>query len=262
MARSTKVKRPTIKPVKPSRMRPDRKPAPQKPIEPEIPDTREDLLAKIGAVLDKVDEKMAGKRDFNVAFGSWNNLLRDEVEEMGRLTDRLNKLINPDNRSDGPWSPDLIRETFGAVPGEIPTWSRPGTFLLWIDYVPVRCVWGGFADPLTQIVAADPNIRWPAPAGAMNAPKVASGTHKTPADLFRDVLQRSTLAVSHTVKSRKGGREPVPAFNLHVLSDLGKEATQKVLAESPWLVAALKRGPVDPIPLPPHLQAVQMTMFG
>jgi len=234
--------------------------------EPKVPDTQEDLLAQIGKLLDVVDEKMAGKREHAISFSRWgsNGLLRDDTEQGYKLAQRLDKLVNPDQRHDVPSAAEVIHETYQAAPGTVPTWARPGTFLVWIDYVPCRCVWGGFIDPAMEVVAADPNAMWLSPAGAISAQQHIYKDFRTPLDLFRDSLQQSTTATTSIGRGRSYNRKTEPAYNLHRLGELAVATAEKVLAmpEHAWLVAALKRGPVDPIPLPPHLQAVQTSLFG
>jgi hypothetical protein len=233
---------------------------------PDVPDTQEDLLAQIGQLLDRVDIKMAGAREHAVSFSAWSSgLLRDEAELCQKLVKRLDKLINPQGLHDLPSSPEVIDAAFQTPPGTVPTWSRPGTFLMWIDYVPCRCVWGGFADPGMEVVAADPRALWLSPAGSVNAHSQIYKNYRTPADLFRDKLTESTTAISYVnTRRRTYNSKGEPAFNLHKLGDLARAAAEAYLAkpEATWLVAALKRGPVDPIPLPAHLQAVQTSLFG
>jgi len=245
--------------------------------EPAVPDTQEDLLAQIGKLLDQVDAKMANRenvREHFVSFSRWSRGLLDAEAEQGyKLAQRLDKLINPKGKHsaeglgplhDLPCAADLIQQTFQATPGTVPTWARPGTFLVWIDYVPCRCVWGGFIDPGAQVVAADPNALWLSPAGAIAATPQIFKRLNTPLDLFRESLKASTEAVKYVGKGRAYNSKTEPAFELHPLGELAKALAEADLAlpENAWLVAALKRGPVNPIPLPPHLQAVQTSLFG
>jgi hypothetical protein len=233
--------------------------------EPEVVDTQDDLLLQIGELLTKVDAKMAGKRDQVVSFSRWSHgLLGAEAEQGYKLALRLQKLINPEGLHDLPSSSDLIEKTYQAAPGTVPSWARPGTFLVWIDYVPCRCIWGGFIDPAVEVVAADPKALWLSPAGTVSASQQIYKDFGTPLDLFRDSLQQSTTATTFIGRGRSYNRKTEPAFKLHRLGELAVATAEKVLAmpEHAWLVAALKRGPVDPIPLPPHLQAVQTSLFG
>jgi hypothetical protein len=241
---------------------------PKKPVVPEIPDTKEDLLREIGAVLDRVDAIMAQPRKTNIYFGRWSaSGLEGENQRASQLAIRLDKLLNPTGDSELPGAKEAIIEAFGAEPGTVPPWSRPGSFLLWIDYVPCRCRWGGFVEAEAVVLAADPNSRWPSPAGtiSLNAPAIAP-SHRTVEDLFRQTLQASTLATERPTRGSYASRvkNEHPAFKLLPLSRDGRATAEQDLArpENAWLVQALKRGRINPIPLPRHLQAVQTTLFG
>jgi hypothetical protein len=235
---------------------------PTAPKVPEVPDTKEGLLAEIGALLDKVDATMAGPRKNIVWFGRYSGT-RTELDGVYELSRRLEKLLNPERDPALPGAPEAIRAAFGAEPGTVPSWSRPGTFLVWIDYIPCRCVWGGFADPAVDVVAADPKALWMMPAGAMSltAYPAIEPQHRSVVDLFADKLRERTNSTQ--TSGRRGGK-PEPAFNLFSLNEHGREAAEQELAkpENAWLVQALKRGPVRPIPLPPHLQSVQLSLIG
>jgi hypothetical protein len=235
---------------------------------PEVPDTKEDLLRQIGEIIEKVDARMAARREHSISFSgrSWaSDYMRAESEAAWKLSQRLNKVINPTGDQTLPGSPEAIMAAFGSAPGTVPSWARPGTFLLWIDYMPCRCIWGGFFDPCSDVVAADPKATWMSPAGSVSVAREIMGDDRTPADLFRHGLIRKTTEI--TWANRRGRRnytdQGEPAFQLHALGELAKEAAEKTLAlpENAWLVEALKRGPVAPIPLPPHLQVVQNSVF-
>jgi hypothetical protein len=85
-------------------------------------------------------------------------------------------------------------------------------------------------------------------------------------DLFRNGLRERTVAIERPTTGSHASREKNvrPAFKLLPLSPDGKAATEQELArpENAWLVEALKRGRVNPIPLPAHLSAVQTSLFG
>jgi hypothetical protein len=234
------------------------RPEPEKPAEPTIPTTKTELLAEIGVVFDAVDRKME-ERTWQIHFGHFGEF-RDEGLRIEALVAGLHKVLadeggDPDQDLTGP----VIQEAFGAAPGTVPTWARPGRFLVWIDYVPCLCLWGGFADPQSCVSAADPGMIWMAPSGSISARLMVPSGCKTPEELFRNMLAVSTQATTFT-----NGRKPgAPAFNLHKLESWVKDELRADLAkpENAWLVAALRRGPVRPIPLPAHLQAVQMALF-
>ena len=261
---ATKKKSPTPKWTngKSTRKRPAAKPK-----APAIPDTQEDLLQKIGGVIREVDAFMA-QRDggYNhVQFNRWDTSLREQKRTIESLIDRLDKILGQDE----PAAIEIINKMFATTPGTVPSWARPGTFLLWIGYIPCRCIWGGFADPTADIVAADPTEKWFAPSGAVNMNVSIRGSCQTVDALFRAYLTaKAEERLFKQPRSRAYNAPPPkdigPAFNLHRLSDLGREATEKELAkpENAWIAPALKRGPVNPISLPPHLAFVQLSWVG
>jgi hypothetical protein len=253
--------------AKPSRMKAERPAAKKKaPEPPAIPDTREDLLEKIGAVLREVDAFMV-RDDWRsaVEFTRWDSSLREPKRAIEDLIARLDKILGQDD----PAAIDLINEMFGTTPGTVPSWARPGTFLLWIGYIPCRCIWGGFADPTADIVAADPTEKWFAPSGAVNMNISIPPSCRTVDALFRTFLTSKTEERAFKYPKSRAYNAPAPKdlgpmFNLHRLAEMGREAAEKELAKpsNAWLAPALKRGPVNPIPLPAHLQFVQMSWVG
>jgi hypothetical protein len=246
--------------AKPARKAPARKKAPA------IPDTKDDLLEKIGMVLGEVDTFMAQRtaRNDHIQFQRWDVSLREQKRTMEDLIARLDKILGDDD----PTAQDIIAEKFGAEPGTVPSWARPGTFLLWIGYIPCRCIWGGFADPVADIVAADPNERWFAPSGAVNMGISIRASWQTVDAMFREFLTEK-VAEREYKQPRSRAYNAVkkdlgPKFNLHRLGELGKQAAEKELAKpsNAWIAPALKRGPVNPISLPSHLAFVQMSWVG
>ncbi len=206
-----------------------------KPAKSQAEPTRESLLAEIGARLDDVDaawiaQRAGGKRPATstVRLSS----------ELGRLIDQLDFIVDEHEAR------DLITRELGAKPGEIPSWARPGTFLLWLDYVPIRCVWGGFAISTHCIIAADPDGLWVTGSGYRSLyEEIGVGAVDVRA-YFRQTIERMT-------RDKK--------FKLLRLEEHAAAQCREILQEpdKAWLREALARGPVDPIPLPAHLAAVQ-----
>jgi hypothetical protein len=232
---------------------------PVKPVERPIPETKTELLAEIGLVFDAVNRKMED-RQWETHFSHFGTF-RDEGMRVEKLVEALNEVLATEGGDPEQNLADIaICEAFGAAPGTVPTWAQPGEFLAWIDYVPCLCVWGGFAEPDLEIGAIDPDQLWITPGGTINPGRRAvPSSCKTPEELTRRILWDSTQARSFT-----NGRKPtVPLFNLHRLEAWVKDELRAGLArpENAWLVAALRRGPANPIPLPAHLQAVQMPLW-
>jgi hypothetical protein len=243
-----------------SRNQPKPKAAEVKP--PEAPPltslTKPELLEQVRLVLDGVDQQME-ERSWSIQFSHYG-----EFRDPGRRIEDLNEALHAVLTAEG-GDPDqdlagnAIRETFGAEPGTVPSWARPGRFLVWVGYVPFLCAWNGFAVPEAEITAVDPTQLWVTPGGTINATRSVPANCRTPDEMFRDFLRTSTIA-----KEFSNGRKPgKPLFNLHRLEGFVKEGLQAALEkpENAWIVAALKRGPVNPVPLPEHLQAVQTLLF-
>lgn len=124
--------------------------------------TRDDLLAAIGGEFDAVDAALAKRKAstrINLAWQSGNPALEKARVQIAKLHDYLELIENPESEYDHPGADEAIQAAFADAPGSIPRWSRSGTFLLWMDYVPVRCEWGGFGTQSACVFAADPNGR-------------------------------------------------------------------------------------------------------
>jgi hypothetical protein len=226
------------------------------------PDTQEDLLAKIAIEVAAVEGLMAAPRKYDISISRYaHGKMGEHVRSFEDLMGRLNKLINPTFLPDLPTAESLTREMLYAEPGTVPTWIQRGEFLVWIDYVPCRCVWGGLIDNSADILAVDPGEPFPSAAGAGGVGgRTILPEHATPVDLFRANLLKQT--VKRNSEWRNGREKDLgPLFKLHRLSPEGQAAAEKTLAlpEYAWLVKALARGPVNAIPLPEHLKFVQMS---
>lgn len=227
----TKPKRQAAKPSK----RAVSKPVNTKPAKSQAAPTRESLLAEIAARLDAVDTAWMAQRAGKLPVDSTAWL----GTELSRLIEQLDELRDWDG-GDGR---ELIARQLGAKPGEIPSWARPGTFLLWLDYVPIRCIWGGFAFN-ASIVAANPDGLWVSPTGYRSFYEAIGDSAVDVRAYFRQTIERFT-------RDKK--------FKLVQLEKDAADECRRILQEpeSAWLREALARGPVDRIPLPAHLQAVQ-----
>lgn len=260
--RSTKpwASQPAAKPAAMRRHKADR-PA-TAPKAPKIPDTQEDLMAQIAIEFAAVDEIMAAPRKYSTNISRYSHgAIGDHFKKFEDLKTRLNKVLNPKGDRDGPDCDELIRTTFSAELGTVPKWSHRGEFIVWIGYIPCRCVWGGMVDNSADILAVDPAEPFPSAAGAGGVGgRLIDVEHKTPYDLFATSLKEQTLRRATTYR-RGGDKDLGPAFKLLKLSEEGRSAAEKELArpENAWLVAALARGPVNAIPLPDHLKFVQLS---
>jgi hypothetical protein len=222
------------------------------PAEPVVPDTQEDLVAQLAASLDQADRLLLD-RHLHVRLDQWDNTIGRQKATINELMGRLDKL--------GLGSLDIYHQTFAAAPGTVPSWTRPGTWIIWLGYVPCRAIWGGLADPHADVVAVDPNAPWFAPSGSVSTGTGIALDLKNPDDLIRTYLVGLTRKLDYVgVGRNKPGK---PDFSLKPLADLGRTSAQETLIApgNQWIAAALKRGPVNEIKLPPHLRAVEVSMF-
>jgi hypothetical protein len=232
-------------------------PAPKE--EKPAPRSQDAIMADIVMVCDEFDAEMTKPRDkpLNFQYPERNrvtplSVLRDRLR---LLTVELDKDLTDEQLKKGSVD-DLIEAALAEQPGIVPRWSRPGTFLVWIGFVPVRCDWSGFAFPNGYVSAADPTALCPWPSGMDHTHTAVDADEHTVDDLFRNALQRQTVALMWNKRSTA----KAPAFGLHKLkSDAAKDVAE-YLAANGWLRDALKRGPVNAIPLPKHIQAVQLAL--
>jgi hypothetical protein len=136
--------------------------------------------------------------------------------------------------------------------GTVPSWSRPGAFLLWFGFIPVLGVWRGvFADE-AFLEAIDPRLMWIGAEPRIDVPDGIMPDHASPVDALRYVLR---VRAEQTVHDRKGKR--VPMMRLHHLEAEATDAARLRLDANPWLWEALRAGPRDPVPMPEHLLLAQ-----
>jgi hypothetical protein len=231
-------------------------PAPKE--EKPAPRSQDAIMADIVVVCDEFDAEMAKKRvgPINIQYPERNRVTPLSVlrDRMRLLTVEMDRGLTDEQLKQGRGVDDLIDAALVEELGTVPRWSRPGIFVVWIGFVPVRCTWGGFAFPNAYTSAADPTAVCPWPSGADRAGTVIQADEHTVEDLFRNALQSETVEVKWD-KNKK-----VPSFGLHKLKRDAAMEVQEYLAANSWLRDALKRGPVNAIPLPKHIQAVQLAL--
>lgn len=229
---------------------------------PEV--TRESLLQQLAVQFDKAEVAMT-RRQHDVTL-NWPREIPALVnvrKAIDELTDKLEGIVNPDGDYDTPGADEAIVAHFHETPGQIPRWTRPGTFLLWLDYVPIRCVWSGFGSLTAAMFAVDPALNWLKSDGGvalMDRVYVAKDA-KTIAEFFRHSLAQWGLQRERDYST--GGRKVGSRAKLVALDDEARDAARATLElpENEWLREGLRRGPVDPVALPLHLQAVQQRLF-
>lgn len=236
---------------------PQEDPAPQ--AEAPAGPTRESVLGEIRELMSQVDALMeAPDRGWismgGMAYGTPIHSLRAQLrDQVSKLADILHEASGSDE--DVPDTADVIAQELGVKRGEPPKWSHPGEFLVWIGYVPCRVVWPGFDGYGLEAYAADPALKWLTHSGYCSLGwQQVLGDELTVADMVRRVLTQLT-------EQRPGRSKHERGFDLVQLTDPSAVAKTLELPENAWLVEALRRGPVDPIPLPKRLHAVQQTLF-
>lgn len=237
------------------------KPAP-KAKKPET--TVEDLLGRIGPALDAIDTFMADRpvvpkwdqRQLmwspHHAHGTVLHKLFTPVVALGQQLDELSR--GRLGNADKPSAEELIRERFATKPGEPLSWSRPGSFLCWIDDIPVRAEWGGFVCRMDHGLYALDARRLFVDAWGHRSVQV----HSVPFDMRTpEQLMRQHLA-SEVKVDRYSKSSP-----LVVLSARGREAVREFLADpvNAYWVEAVQQPPVEPVSLPVNLPAVQTSLF-
>ena len=212
--------------------------------------SREELLEQIGVVLAEVDAAMAKPRG-SVGWAYTNDKpLGKHRKVIDDLARELNVVMNPDHDYDAPGAEEAIDAEFAAVPGKVPSWARPGRFVLWVGHVPVLCRWGGFAYPCSNIQPIDRGKPWFEKAAAyrhMTTYQIPAKS-QTPEELFRLALSEWSMEAS---------------FKLFDLTENGQEAVDEAAEEAgrEWLDDVLKAGPMNAIELPTRLTEIQQRLF-
>jgi hypothetical protein len=236
-------------------------PAPVKqPEKPAIPDTEAGLMEAIVACCDQLDIGMKAVQQAPEINFRYPNRESDERSKwlvdlrtrMVELTGALGQLVPEDGRDFDGDIEGLVNTALREEAGVVPRWSRPGTFLIWAGFVPVRCIWGGFAFPRAEVTAANPAMPW---IGAGYIDSTVRPDDTTPDHVFR----RNLLEDMEATTWRKGMR--VPTFQLTPLNGYAKRLAAEYLEANAWLRAALAKGqPRDALPLPKHVQGIQLAL--
>jgi hypothetical protein len=247
------------------------KPLPKrKPVKERVYRTREAILADLTEIVAKVEIEAAKPRtkdlEWQYARSGPLSKLREKTTDLGyelRSTVQHDPLPEEDGLGDS-WaiSETLIDRAFAAKPGEVPTWTQSGAFLLWAGRIPVLCEWGGWVHPAAAVCAVAPNLPWFKPGGYQ------SGSAST--------LPAKALTVDGFFRGSIAAFLKAPDLKLHPLTDnpklrgecrLGVKTPldgvrQAVEGHGEWLRLALARGPVQPIQMPHHLPAIQLSFLG
>jgi len=230
-------------------------PAVTAPVEPVLPDTQEGLLGAIIKLCDRFDEMMTPQRGGSLSiehlgYGKDSPWI-DLRQQSRKLVEALEDLLGDNSEVD---VDDLVTSAITVEPGQIPPWSRAGTFLIWMGRTPFRCIWGGFPFPYAELAACDPRSPFPSSGGSFRGSTTIDPMHRTPEDVFRSYL----LEVSRRTNWQKN--KQVPTFKFEPLHRPIVEQVNAYNAENEWLRRAIAKGPVSSLPMPDHLQAIPMSL--
>jgi len=231
-----------------------------------LPTTPEGVLEEMGKLCDEVDAQLAKEvvndrrtmaRDFRSYYSvnqePWSSFYKRRLN----LRDTLAELLDDDH--EGAEERAIKFLTDPATLGTPPSFARPGFFVLWIDFMPLGFEWDGFIYPAARAVALDANKPWVYAEGSA-AGDLAIGVEDLSVE---QVLRSRVIAWTNRVDfGRRGSRrgEKTPAFQPVQLTPQARREVAERLEAKPWLKPILARGPVNPIPMPPHIRSIQMAL--
>lgn len=211
-----------------------KKPEPSLKVVPRQPDTEASLIAAMRELLEEVDRGLKAGNEV------WR--APDLIRKRGDLFERMDRLF-PDG-ADVP-AQHMFANAL-AVKAETNGLTWPSRFVEWVGYVPVLVDWLGWLGE-AALCAADPNEMWLNSTGYVWLPYY--------------IKEAGSSAPRTWVKHVLRDRLKDPKFRLLALDNDARENAAERLAANEWLHLALKIGPVDPLPLPKRLQAVQQPLF-
>jgi hypothetical protein len=233
-----------------------------------IPDTVDGIVAAIGAVCDQIDEAIEKPRQygFHLRQPGYDSPLRKlNLERLNPLTEALGKLLNPKVEPNPDNATEVAAEVVYQDPldylkvalhgdrGKVPTWSRPGVFLVWFGPIPVRCTWFGAFDSDCHLEAVNPRELW-----FDEDATVVAGTVITPNDKSVDAVFKRHLKGWGDQRDKKG----VPMMKLRHLKAEQAQVVNDFLSTHRWLHEAMRMGPINPVPMPQHLLLAQPALIG
>lgn len=225
-----------------------RKPAAPKERKPAH--TKEELLPKIGLVLDAVDAEMAKPDRGAVEWNSdYYGPLKKLCGQINVLMGQLEDVVNPRHLYSAPEDADTaVLEAFGTK-GTPTSWARPAMFLMWVGPVPALCTWGGFARAQAAFQAIDPTKPWLMKESSRSTyPSTIPARAESVAWMFRKSLNA-------LVEVKGFAFVPLSAAGL---ADV--DAAAEIVGRE-WVAAQLKAGPVDAIEIAPKLTEIQQRLF-
>jgi hypothetical protein len=241
---------------KPTKAAPPKAAVPAKPAEPAKLEKIEDAHLEAETILATVEARLMSGEVTQTSFGGHPNdkELYEARQRTRDLIQQVGAFLAPkaNGWEQGDAGKFYLADQTAVKPGGDPSWTRRCEVVIWLDTIPIRCIWGGWFDPTgTSIAPIDSAELFPANFPSMGA---AFGVAETIRDSFRVVLANWSNHVSYDRNKR------VPSARLGRLSTKMKEAADAYLQDNAWLREIVRRGPVDAMHLPPHLQTVQLSL--
>lgn len=231
----------------------------------EIPDDQPGVLAAMADLCNQVDVRMRSEfeskngrphRDFSYydTYGPWYTFDRHKRLLTRKLLDLLPEGENGDDAAK-----KLIVNSLKAEDGAVPSFARPGHFLIWLDFIPIFCSWGGYMVPGGVAYAIDPSKPFLNEAGGRYVRPEIATNHISVEDRFREVVVSWTVMGETSYRNTRGKKAETKFAPVPLTAPAKEEVVQRA-AEHPWVVPLLKRGPVNPLKLPLHIKSVQMAL--
>jgi hypothetical protein len=218
-----------------------KKPRAKREKKPKIVDTRESLIAEMGALLDHVDAMLPSMKSLSWRWG--HGPLAKQREEVDAIVRRMEDLLGDEADLS---AEEVFVQGVSRPGGTVPSLARPGAWVEWVGYVPVLVFWGGFLEVTSYLRMCDPDEKWLNAGGYQSLHLYPVRGDVNLRQMIRDELTEAT-------RSKK--------FDLYVVDAAGRTEASTALAENEWLREIVAAGPVDPIPMPPKLRAVQLLPF-
>lgn len=184
--------------------------------------------------------------------------MQDAKRENAYLWNQLTKQWDDPDEVNA-WIDQSLTDPMGAVP----RWSRRGSFILWMDYLPMMVSWDGILQPDMTLTAVAPDlsfIRDPAATGRPSDVEKARalpstgylglGCWQAVAPKWNSVVD---LAISIIVEKHRN-------LVLRPLTPEAKRNVQDTLIQQPWIRTVVAEVPRHRMPLPPHLRTIPQTL--
>lgn len=207
-----------------------------------LPETVEATVAAIAKVCDLIDAEIPKP---NMRKSYEQSAVADLKRNLMPLIDHLTMLLPPEDDVR-----DFLLVALSTDLGVVPSWSRPGTFLLWFGPIPVRCTWPGVIRDTMLLEPADPAaLWWDARPTIERFVSVNQGMDPV-RERFRVIM---ATAFGREARDKKGRL----TARLRPLRWDEAAAVEEYRQTHRWLWEPLRKGPVDPVAMPQELLLAQ-----